>query len=73
MRDQGNEACADCGAPIHFAAKLRDPQWVHDAPLGQLKVSVDEEQSVLYANAEYGHGPDRVYGGRIHAARPLRV
>jgi hypothetical protein len=64
-----NGTCLHCERPVHFANKVG--VWVHDEPLGKLRVSRIEAEMVTRANAEFGHDPDRVYD-RIHHAEPDR-
>ncbi len=70
--------CDVCGDPIHFSNQVRSPQWVHDNPLGQLKVSMPELDAVMdelgrvKIGAQHGLVLTRNYG-HVHNAKPARA
>lgn len=64
--------CVVCGDPVHFASHIRGKTWVHDKPLGELKVSQAELSAVMDAAAFANiTGTERRYNN-MHTAAPVR-
>ena len=61
--------CRHCEAPIHFAAQLRTPQWVHDRPLAELRVTETEAGKVM---ADKGLDYRQRHFDNIHQPEPNR-